>query len=110
VSYTLDNVGNRLTRRETVGTDAPATDTYEYDNLYRLTSVDYGAPSYPDQTYAYDPMGNRTQLVEGAVTTDYTYDAADRVLNAGSATFAFDDNGNQVREGNRTFTYDRETA
>jgi RHS repeat-associated protein len=108
VAYTLDNVGNRLTRTETVGTDAPATDTYGFDDLYRLTSVDYGNPSYPDQIYSHDPMGNRTRLLEGATTTDYTYDAADRLLTAGSTTFSFDANGNQVREGNRTFTYDRE--
>jgi RHS repeat-associated protein len=106
VGYTLDSIGNRLSRTETVGADAPVTDTYSYDNLYRLTSVDYA--SYPDQTYSYDPMGNRTQLVEGATTTGYTYDDADRLLTAGSITFEFDANGNQVREGNRTFTYDRE--
>jgi RHS repeat-associated protein len=107
VAYTVDNLGNRLTRTETVGVDSPLTDTYGYDDLYRLTSVVYGGP-YDEQTYSYDPMGNRLQLVEGATTTDYAYDAADGLLTAGSTTFEFDANGNQVREGNRTFTYDRE--
>ncbi len=108
IGYSVDNVGNRLTRSETVGTDPTLTDSYGYDSLYRLTSVDYGNPAYADQTYSYDPMGNRTRLVEGTTTTNYAYDAADRLLTAGSTNYAFDANGNQTREGNRTFTYDRE--
>jgi RHS repeat-associated protein len=107
-SYALDAVGNRQARIETVGAGAPLTDNYGYDNLYQLTSANYGEPAYPDQTYSYDPAGNRTQIVEGLTPTNYTYDAADRLLTAGGTAYAFDANGNQVREGNRTFTYDRE--
>ena len=108
VSYTVDAVGSRLTRSETVGTNPTITDAYSYDSLYRLTTVNYGDPSYPDQTYIYDPAGNRTWLIAGASGTYYNYDAADRLTEAGSTSYAFDANGNQVREGNRTFTYDRE--
>jgi RHS repeat-associated protein len=112
IGYAVDDVGNRLTRSETVETDPTLTDAYGYDNLYRLTSVNYGNPVYADQTYAYDPMGNRTQLVEGSATTNYSYDAADRLLTEQEwdmlLPYAFDDNGNQVSEPHRSFTYDRE--
>ena len=73
-SYTLDNVGNRLTM-----VDPDGTTTYTYDNLYRLTKVTY--PNGEQVTYAYDPMGNRTSMTSSLHgTTSYTYDAADRLL------------------------------
>ena len=39
-SYTVDAVGNRSDRTELAGTQ-----TYSYDNLYRLTSVTYPGPT-----------------------------------------------------------------
>ena len=102
ISYTLDPVGNRLSRSDDTGTE-----TYGYDNLYRLTSAAYPGAT-PAQAYTYDAMGNRTQLTNGATPTNYTYDAGDRMLTAGSDSAAYDQDGNQLRLGNRTFLYDHE--
>ncbi|MEN8219196.1 MAG: RHS repeat-associated core domain-containing protein, partial [Pseudomonadota bacterium] len=99
-SYQYDNAGNR-TRMTEEGGDQ--TD-YTYDDLYRLTGV-----TYPDSTtasYTYDAVGNRTQLVDSG-TTNYTYDNADRLLSAGSISYGWDSNGNQISkvEGGNTTTY-----
>lgn len=88
--YTYDNMNNRLSMRDTLGLHS-----YGYDKLYRLKTVNY--PASPDQTYTYDPAGNRltlaltgettrsytynttnalTKATAGAITQDYTWDAA----------------------------------
>jgi RHS repeat-associated protein len=98
-SYTMDRVGNRIRVVDTEGTT-----TYEYDKLYRLTSV-----TYPDATFAayqYDPMGNRTVMTTTLGVTTYTYDGADRLLSAGATTFTWDADGNMLSKGSMTFTYD----
>jgi len=52
ITYTLDNVGNRLTK-----TQNATTYNYTYDNIYRLTQA---TPSSETQeTYTYDEVGNR---------------------------------------------------
>ena len=84
----------------------------EYDNLNRLTRIDYGNGNVID--YSYDAVGNRTaQLIEGsgiavvlqAVTIDIgkvnilslnvvPEDISVSYLFAGEITLAVDDNGN----------------
>ena len=58
-TYTLDNVGNRLTMQ-----DPDGTTSYTYDDLHRLTQVIY--PNGESVTYTYDAMGNRTSLVSSS--------------------------------------------
>ena len=41
------------------------TETYGYDELYRLTSVNYGDSH--SQSYTFDPMGNRLTKVNDGV-------------------------------------------
>ena len=99
-TYTLDAVGNRLSM-----TDLDGVTAYTYDGLYRLTGVIY--PDGETVTYAYDPMGNRTAMtstVSGVVT--YTYDAGDRLLQAGPTTFTWDANGRMTGKGSATYSYD----
>ena len=56
-AYTYDDVGNRLTMR--VNNDVDETHTYTYNNLYRVTNVDYPA-SYSnlvgDTQFKYDAV------------------------------------------------------
>jgi RHS repeat-associated protein len=97
--HAYDNVGNRLSEISSDGTSS-----YTYDALYRLSGVTY--PNGEHVTYQYDPMGNRlalTSTISGAIT--YSYDAADRLLHAGSDTFGWDANGRQI-----TRTYGAATA
>ena len=104
ITYSLDNVGNRLTM-----VDGSGTTTYTYDDLNRLLSVDYPSGSPDTVSYTYDAMGNRLTLTEDAVTTTYVYDDADRLTSTsgGSAlSFTWDDNGQMLSKGSQTFTWD----
>ncbi len=68
ISYTYDNVGNRLTR-----TDGDGTVTYTYDDNNRLLTAG-------GVVYTYDDQGNVTTRTEGSDVTTYTYDAANRLV------------------------------
>jgi RHS repeat-associated protein len=109
--YTLDSVGNRLRvdeqflgRFESEDMEfegaQPLTTTYEYDNLYRLTKVNY--PFNRSTGYSYDSMGNRISMIttiNGTDSTiDYTYDAADRLLQSGNIIYSYDNNGNLIEK------------
>ena len=72
--YTHDNVGNRLTM-----IDLGETTSYQYDDLYRLTSVTY--PDTSSVTYIYDAVGNRlSQTDSGGNITAYDYNAANELV------------------------------
>ena len=100
--YVLDAVGNRLQVTHGDGRTA----FYGYDTLYELTSVtpadrdDKEGPDADDLSrsarYIYDAVGNRLSLVEHGRAIRYEYDAADRLLAAGTSTFTYDPNGNQT--------------
>jgi RHS repeat-associated protein len=67
---------------------------YAYDAQGRL-AAETRTGSHPyTVTHAYDAAGNRTQSVRDGVATTFTYDADDRLLQAGSTTYAWDANGN----------------
>ena len=51
-TYTHDRVGNRKTK-----TDQTGEHRYDYDQIYQLTLAAH--PTRPEETYAYDPVGNR---------------------------------------------------
>jgi len=117
-AYTYDNVGNRLSMTEEDG----YITTYQYDNIYQLTAVDYPdrprgggddddddgddddgdddnkpAAGLPDMvTYTYDPAGNRLQQTRDAEVTDYQYNEANQMLSAGETQYGYDANGNRV--------------
>jgi RHS repeat-associated protein len=106
---TLDAVGNPT---QVVRTGSLAeTQTYTYDASDRITGVCLQTGSCPGASdafvrWSYDKVGNRLSEQRPTGTTAYTYDARDRLLTAGSTSFAYDQNGNQTRNGTRTFTYD----
>lgn len=112
--YAYDDAGNRLTNTSTIRTpngqlQSAVTDTYTYDELYRLETVSYGQPS-GSQTYAFDNMGNRSSL--NGVT--YTYNSLNILTQSSNGiVYENDDNGNRTIEhtGNplnpiRTFDWD----
>lgn len=85
---------------------------YEYDDLYRLTHehrIAYGggdAGVAYEYNFAYDAAGNRKSWqVVGGSTTNYTYDAANKMTSPG--TFTYDDKGNisTIASGGVTTTY-----
>lgn len=106
--YVLDAVGNRIqvTEQYTAGQLRTNVKIYTYNARYELLESleEYeGPPSYTVTTsYTYDPVGNRTSMTtdrdskQGAVTTIYTYDEANRMLSANDITFTYDNNGNRT--------------
>lgn len=107
ISYALNAAGMR-----TQMTDSNGTTLWDYDALYRLTSVDY--PTGDDVGYAYDAVGNRETLTVGAVTTDYTYNTLNQLTaidetddGTDDITFGYDANGNQTSrvQGGTTTAY-----
>ncbi len=91
----------------------PATTTtqqqaYSYDKLYRLTgaTLTEGGATIRATSYTYDPVGNRLTRVRG-VTTNYSYDRADRITLAGGTGYVVNANGNLTGRGADTFAYDQ---
>jgi RHS repeat-associated protein len=85
------------------------TTSYTYDDLYRLTEVSYPSGSPANVSYTYDPMGNRLSMTQDGVTTNYNYDAADRLTSTTGGlamTFTWDDNGQMLSKGSQTFNWD----
>lgn len=77
-SYAYDLSGNRTNMVTLEGTNS-----YSYDSRNWLTFAAY--PDGKAETFAYDPVGNRTSLVQTVVggpdiTTDYTYGPVNRLL------------------------------
>ncbi|MHC4739164.1 MAG: hypothetical protein ACYS9Y_09705 [Planctomycetota bacterium] len=93
---------------------------YAYDNLKRLTWIDYNAPGEANDfthSYVYDLVGNRLQKnVTGGHNTVYTYDPNnDRLLSEttdnNSITYTYDDNGSLIivekdNDANLDYYYD----
>jgi RHS repeat-associated protein len=120
--YTYDASGNRLRQTELVGT---RYSDYFYDTAAQLTRFTerqiVGAQDprgqYSDDTaiqddsYAYDPVGNRLSLTDNLTSsqTAYTYDDFNKLLAAGNVNYTYDADGNctsvALQGGGTTRTY-----
>ncbi|MCP5094762.1 MAG: hypothetical protein GY943_04340, partial [Chloroflexi bacterium] len=119
--YGYDNVGNRIYMQRNHELNQPA-DVYEYDNLYQLNHVWYGADattsstisSYDStQTYDLDTLGNRLSVTADTVLTQYGPNNGTKLTNAmnryesiESDTLGYDLRGNTLTDGNNTYSYD----
>jgi RHS repeat-associated protein len=87
--------------------DTNGTTTIGYDALYQVTGVTY--PNDDEQSFTYDPMGNRLSMaMTGESTVTYSYDATDQLTEAGGVSYGYDENGNQIERGSDTFAWDHE--
>jgi RHS repeat-associated protein len=122
-TYTLDALGNRIGTVEESLLTPRTRFAYAYDPLSQLVAVEKRPEKQPLQRteYTYDQVGNRLSLTafsdegEGAPTEliTYTYDAANRLLQAGTTTFAYDANGSRLAEtipGEPTIQYAYDAA
>ena len=109
--YTIEDQNQTMTvpQSTTHAITASSTATFAYDNLSRLTNATYNDGR--NFTYGYDATGNRVQQVAGngfvaPVTTNYTFDPANRLTSDGTKNYTWDANGNMTGDGSRTFTFD----
>jgi RHS repeat-associated protein len=104
-SYQLGPTGNRTQSTESNG----RTLNWSYDGIYRLTSETIA--SDPNQnngsaSYTLDPVGNRlseSTNMSGLESGSWGYNADDEV-----SSETYDQNGNALATGGKTFTYDSE--
>lgn len=117
-SYTLGNqsfaIGYDVASRIdfiTETTNPTNSNTYDYDNLDRLTSVT--VPSAPlSFSYDYDAVGNRVSRVAGSSTHTYAYGpTSNRIASITPSSgpvrnFVFDSNGSTTADGLNSYGYD----
>ncbi len=112
-AYSYDNVGNR-TEMKTARTGVTVNPSlnYLYDDFNQLTKATRPLISLPDETFIYDPLGNR--LSRDGQTTNSTIGTGNRLLDDTKFTYTYDDNGNLIQKiGKETnkitiYTYDSE--
>jgi RHS repeat-associated protein len=103
--YTYSNSGNRLTNQISDQNGPVRTEGYGYDQLSRLTAVDYGDGE--TQGYSFDPMGNRLSKIDNVTGNEsYLYNAANMLTQRASQPYVNDANGNTLTGGGRTNTWD----
>jgi RHS repeat-associated protein len=103
-SHSYDANGNPVTTVDPNGNATSIPDDgktgFGYDRANRLLSIDY-SDSTPDVAFAYDPVGNRLQMTDGAGTEVRAFDGLDRLLSvtrgSTSFSFAYDAVGNIAR-------------
>jgi RHS repeat-associated protein len=104
-AYTLDASGHRTGVTELSG----RTVSYGYDNLYRLTSETIASDPHSINgvvSYAYDPVGNRTQktsTLPGMPGGLSNYNANDQL-----STDTYDADGNTTASNGNGYVYDFE--
>ncbi len=94
--YTYNNANNISS-----WTTASAQRAYTYDALNRLT----GASNFelPTENYSYDAVGNRTA---SHLSTSYSYQPFNKLMNTASANYSYDNNGNLVHKTDAAGTWD----
>lgn len=105
--YEYDKLGRIVTRTETIS-GAAVVYVYGYDLAGRLATVRKNGTTI--STYTYDPNGNRLNYTGSGSPIVGTYDAQDRLLQYGNATYAYSANGElqtkSVGGQTTTYTYD----
>jgi YD repeat-containing protein len=93
--YAYDRMGNRTSVVEADGSRV----TWTYDATYQLTG-EHRTGSHPyEDSYTYDPAGNRLLKIHDGARTTFSYDAANQIRwsedASGRTTYSFDEDGNQ---------------
>ncbi|MBE2224709.1 MAG: hypothetical protein IAF02_24425, partial [Anaerolineae bacterium] len=104
-TFTRDVNGRIVTKVETIG-GSTNTDAYTYDPAGRLTGVSRNGS--PIGAFTYDANGNRLS----ANGTNATYDAQDRLLQAGTAQFTYTAAGERATKtvGSAVTSYQHDEA
>ncbi len=112
ISFTYDANGNKTT---VTRNNANKSEQFTYDNGNRLTAYRQGPAGGPfviNNSYTYDALGNRTTLVSNGITTNYTVNNLNQMLNSNNGVqninYTYDANGNLSYDGKFYKTYDAE--
>jgi RHS repeat-associated protein len=95
-SYTVDNAGNRTSKRDQL---ANVTSNYTYDPIYELTQVTEAATT--TESYTYDQVGNRLSSLG---VSPYNVNTSNELTSTPSTTYTFDNNGNTSTKVNSSGT------
>lgn len=112
--YQYDDLGSISEKAETRRGGERRVTVYSYDALNRLVSVTENGVLR--RSYQYDQFGNRTEMTEDGVTTQFRYNVLNQVTEkvCGNQvfTYTYDERGNLVTETQggqtRTFVYSPE--
>ncbi|MCP4871400.1 MAG: RHS repeat protein [Proteobacteria bacterium] len=88
--YTLNALGSRTQVQELDGT----TVDWTYDSAHRLVEEVRTGVAARTASWVYDAVGNRIEQTIDGNTTTWLYDDDDRLLDDGTKTYTWDDNGN----------------
>jgi RHS repeat-associated protein len=100
IEYEYDSI-NSMTKK--LDHHQEITQTYEYDNLDRVTSATTIQNNKENTlTYRYDSTGNITYKSD---VGEYIYQAAHQVSRAGANTYTYDANGNVIKKNNLNIEY-----
>ncbi len=95
-SYTVDAVGNRLTRTPLPGKTATA---FSYDAIYELTQAAQGHKTL--ESYTYDTAGNRLSALG---SSGWAYNSSNELTSRPGVTYTYDNNGNTLTKADSTGT------
>lgn len=102
LSYQWDSLGN-LRNRTDLHASPNVTETFDYDDLNRLTDATIGADV---KTYQYDGFGNLTEKDGNTYLYEESGNAGPHaVTKVGTTAYSYDLNGNQISGDGRTLTY-----
>lgn len=101
VSYTYDQIGNRLTQVTEENEAVQQMLSYSYGNENRLLKITDQSGNVVNE-YRYDAAGNRIQKVSNEQTTSYSYDERNMLVSfideQNHLTFQYDGSGHRVQE------------
>ncbi len=104
LAFIFDASGN-ITRRQNRNDDS-LTESYGYDAISQLISFKRG--NTVDNTYQFDPLGNRVKVTENGVTTNYNSNRINAYTSiSGGLSFSpkYDANGNLLNDADHQYKY-----
>jgi len=106
--YSRDSLG-RITQLFDTTQGAPKRWSFVYDSVGHLAADSVNGAVF--HVFTYDANGNRLSFTSTNGTVNYTYDAQDRQLSAGTTTYTYGSNGELRTKtvpgvGTTTYTYD----
>ena len=106
--YVRDSLG-RIAQLFDTTQGTPTQWSFVYDSIGRIVADSVNGAIF--HAFAYDGNGNRVSFTSTAGNVGYTYDNQDRLLSAGTTTFAYGSNGELKTRtvpgvGTTSYTYD----